>query len=1224
MREMGELALGVRFLIGRAGTGKSRLCAEQIRTELAREPLGGPLLWITPEQGTFTAERMLLTGGGEGRGSFRAQVVSFRRLAVLIAREAGLIGSADGSRGKPLDDLARVVLLEEVVRAHKHELVAFAGVAERAGFVKKLDASLRELRQHGHSGRSLRDLIGSGAADRFGGEMTRRKLRDLAVLLDAWAGVIERADAWDFEKVMHQAAIETEKPGAAPDTLGTGEEPCQVWVDGFSALSALELRLLAALGKRAMHVTISVLADSESPGIKEMREARSAETGVFARTERMYRRMLDEFRRHRIPVEGTATLTDRRRFHSEALRKVEAELFAETLDDRRRKPAAKAATGKVLTTLFDVAEGDDAARGVEIWECSDPETEVRVAAQGIREMVVHGGLRYREVGVIVPELSDYADAVRRVFGEHRIPHFIDERRGIAHHPLVELLRSAVAVVRGRWDRDDVLLYLKTGLAAVAEGEVAFVENYLLAHGIEHGAWDAPWQWLAPEEQEDLQRGAEILQRVNAVRETVQRQLSGAETAAGEGAQLVRWLRGLLENLRVQAAMETWISAARTAGDVELALVHEQAWRGIAEMIGALEKLLVGRTLDWEGFERVLSTALESLTLGLIPPTVDQVLVSSVVRSRVPELKVVMVLGAVEGAFPKVVPEDPILSDAQRELFEAAGAEPIGPGTERTLLDMPFFDYAALTRAGDKLVVSYPLASRAGKAVGRSRYVNRLRELLSGDAGELVERKFDAASRTDIERLSTVDDLLAAAVTWVHDTVQKRAAGKGGDAPESAFAAVYDWVVRTTEPEIAAARELVWPCVRGRTEPALDGALARRFYPPTEDLRMSVSQLEKFAACPMQYFMHYTLGLRPRPVLALDSANMGTLYHRILERVYGRVIAGELAWPVCDARSLRAALEEEVEAAAREVHGEIAEKIAGYEKQRERTKRSLGIVLEADRRRACVGTMRPVGVEVVFGKARGETGLRGGSPRLVKLPVLRVEMADGRHVAVTGKIDRVDAVGPEVSVIDYKSGAKREADLGMVYWGVSLQLPVYGVVMRELAVKTARAAMYVPLGIRRASVKSPAEAPAEGTDAFYQKLQEPRGLVDEAGAGLLDRAVLPAEDRGAKSDWFKIGYKKDGGIPRDSDMLPHADFQLVLDYARWKVGALATQLADGRIAPAPYRAKAGVACDRCDFSSLCPFDRAAGTYREMPRMAREEAVAAMAQALRDAHLPEEPA
>jgi ATP-dependent helicase/nuclease subunit B len=1208
--------LGVRFLIGRAGTGKSWLCAEQIRTEMARQPLAGPLLWLTPEQGTFTAERLLLAGGDRARGSFRAQVLSFRRLAVLIARDTGLIGSEDGARGKPLDDLARVVLLEEVVRSHKNELAAFAGVAERAGFVKKLDASLRELRQHGHSGQSLRTLIDSGAADRFGGEMTRRKLHDLALLLDAWSGVIDRADAWDFEKVMHQAAIEAEKPGAAPDILGTEEEPAQVWVDGFSALSALELRLLAGLARRASHVTITLLADPTAPGIKDLRDGRAADAGVFARTERMYRRLLDEFRRHRISVEGAATLPDRRRFHSDALRKIETDLFAES-DDRRRAPRAKAATGKVLTTLFDALDSPDAQRGLEIWECSDPETEVRVAAQGIREMVVHGGLRYRDVGVIVPDLAAYADAVRRVFGEHRIPHFIDERRTIAHHPLVELLRSAVAVIRGHWNRDDVLLYLKTGLTGIDEGEIAFLENYLLAHGIEHGPWDARWEWLTPEEQEDLDRARAILARVNGVRETVRRHLAAADPATRDGPAFLRFLTELLKTLHAEETLLAWTHAARQRGDVELALVHEQAWRGITDMLPALEKLLTGRELDWDAFERVLSTALESLTLGLIPPTVDQVQISSVVRSRVPELKVVLLLGAVEGAFPKVVPEDPILSDAQRELFEAASAEPIGPGTERALLDMPFFDYTALTRASDKLVISYPLADRAGKAVGRSRYVSRLRELFEHDTG-LVERKFDAASRTAIERLSTVDDLLAAAVTWVHDTVRKRAAGTATGQEDSAFARVYDWIVQTGDPEIAAARDLVWPCVRARTEPALAPDLAARFYPPAEDMRMSVSQLEKFAACPMQYFMHYTLGLRPRPVLALDSANMGTLYHRILERVYARVIANEISWPDCDQRSLRDTLEAEVDAAARELHGEIAEKLAGYEKQRERTKRSLGIVLEADRRRACVGSLRPEGVEIVFGKARAQPA--GGNPRLVKLPVLRIEMPGGRHVAVTGKIDRVDSVGPEVAIIDYKSGGKREIDLGLIFWGVSLQLPVYGVVMRELAGKIPRAALYVPLGIRLKNVKSAAAGKDENTDAFYQEFQEPRGLVDEDGAGLLDHAVLPSEDAGGQSEWYKIGYKKDRGIPKNSDMLPHDEFTLVLDYARWKVAALAAELAAGKIAPAPYRDSRGIPCDRCDFASLCPFDRADGVYREIPHMKREDAIPAMAAAISGAGGP----
>ena len=45
--------------------------------------------------------------------------------------------------------------------------------------------------------------------------------------------------------------------------------------------------------------------------------------------------------------------------------------------------------------------------------------------------------------------------------------------------------------------------------------------------------------------------------------------------------------------------------------------------------------------------------------------------------------------------------------------------------------------------------------------------------------------------------------------------------------------------------------------------------------------------------------------------------------------------------------------------------------------------------------------------------------------------------------------------------------------------------------------------------------------------------------------------------------------------------------------------------------------AGAACDRCDFTSMCPFDRAAGTYREIPKMSRDDALAAMAEALGNA-------
>ena len=72
----------------------------------------------------------------------------------------------------------------------------------------------------------------------------------------------------------------------------------------------------------------------------------------------------------------------------------------------------------------------------------------------------------------------------------------------AHHPVVELLWSAVAIRASRRDRDEEkLLYLKTGLAGVDAEAVAVVENYFTGHGITRVSWEVPWRWVAPNQTE---------------------------------------------------------------------------------------------------------------------------------------------------------------------------------------------------------------------------------------------------------------------------------------------------------------------------------------------------------------------------------------------------------------------------------------------------------------------------------------------------------------------------------------------------------------------------------------------------------------------------------------------------------------------------------------------------------------------------------------------------
>src|SRR5690625_6499541 len=79
--------MSLRLIVGRAGTNKSEHILEEIRSELKRDPFGVPIFYIVPEQMTFQQEYALFDD--DIKGSIRAQVVSFFRLAWRVLQETG-------------------------------------------------------------------------------------------------------------------------------------------------------------------------------------------------------------------------------------------------------------------------------------------------------------------------------------------------------------------------------------------------------------------------------------------------------------------------------------------------------------------------------------------------------------------------------------------------------------------------------------------------------------------------------------------------------------------------------------------------------------------------------------------------------------------------------------------------------------------------------------------------------------------------------------------------------------------------------------------------------------------------------------------------------------------------------------------------------------------------------------------------------------------------------
>src|SRR5690625_810028 len=80
--------VSIRILIGAPTVSKSDQCIREIRSELAKNPIGRPIIYLVPEQMTFQQEYQLLKDD-QIKGSIRAQVLSFSRLAFRILQECG-------------------------------------------------------------------------------------------------------------------------------------------------------------------------------------------------------------------------------------------------------------------------------------------------------------------------------------------------------------------------------------------------------------------------------------------------------------------------------------------------------------------------------------------------------------------------------------------------------------------------------------------------------------------------------------------------------------------------------------------------------------------------------------------------------------------------------------------------------------------------------------------------------------------------------------------------------------------------------------------------------------------------------------------------------------------------------------------------------------------------------------------------------------------------------
>ena len=257
-----------QFILGLAGSGKSKYLLDEMVNLIHAQPLGPPIYWLLPKQATFQAERLLTAA----LGAFsRVRVVSFDQLGKEILIHCGDIGIPE------VTPIGRRMIIGHLLRLHQKQLKYYTASAHRAGLAAELDSTFGEFERAGLDAPALDDLLHTMESN---DDALRDKLADLQLLLNAYNTYI------GIEKLDPQRRLARILKRVDECSL---LKNARFFVDDFFDFTAHERRLLTAIAGTSQHTLISLLIDPNSQAVNNP-AAPLSDLSIFHRTERTYHR----------------------------------------------------------------------------------------------------------------------------------------------------------------------------------------------------------------------------------------------------------------------------------------------------------------------------------------------------------------------------------------------------------------------------------------------------------------------------------------------------------------------------------------------------------------------------------------------------------------------------------------------------------------------------------------------------------------------------------------------------------------------------------------------------------------------------------------------------------------------------------------------------------------------------------------------------------------------
>lgn len=1105
--------MSLQFILGGSGSGKTHA----LYTELIRRSIEEPEIRyfaIVPEQFTMQTQKEIVSLHPR-HGVMNIDIVSFERLAYRIFEELAVVNP------QVLDDMGKSMVLRKVAADKKRELVLYREHLSKSGFISQLKSMLSELYQYGVTSETLEEKIPVAATP-----MLKQKLEDILTVYKGFQEYIENKFI-TTEEILGVLCKHLPESNLIKNSVIT--------LDGFTGFTPIQYRILELFLRHAKEVIVTVTMD---PAVNTGKRAGIQE--LFYMSRQMIWQLNQLAKSAGASREKDMVLNS----HPAIRFCGDGALALDFLEQNLYRYRGRTFSGS-LSCLGLV-------------KALNPTEEIAFVVRSMEEEI-RRGLRFKDMAVITGDLAGYANEIIHQFQMSGIPYFLDDKKSILKNPMVELIRAALELVRRDFSYESVFRYLRTGLVTGEEERetVDRLENYVIAMGIRgFKRWNRVWEgWY--------RGGRELnLEELNSLRERILIPLTSLREACRDKQSTVKTVTAAVTKLLMEHGIEEKMLACQkqfeSQGELSLAKEYSQVYVLVMDLFDRLAGLLGEEHVSLKEYMEILDAGFSEIKVGVIPASVDRVVVGDITRTRLDHIKILFFVGVNDGIVPVKKEKSSLFTDREREFLESQAME-LAPTAREESFRQRFYLYLALTKPEKRLILSYSAMDGSGKSRRPSTLTGELKKLFPG----LQAIDFEAAGAP-----LSVREAKNRLTRELKQLKEKQ--------PEPEFLELFKAFLTSENRETAV--RFLDAAFYSYEEKGIGRLAAKALYGHV--ISGSVTRLEQYASCAYAHFLNYGLELSERQQFELAAMDIGNLFHDSIDLYFKRMKEKGRDFASLNEEERKAMVHECVERVTEDYGNTILKSSARNAYLAGKVERITDRTVWALTEQLKKGDFTPVGFEVSFSANDN-------------LKAMKIPLGDEEALHLRGRIDRLDLCADEeklyVKIIDYKSGGTA-FDLTALYYGLQLQLVVYLDAAMEMEQRRHPDKQVVPAGVFYYNINDPV-LDKEGKETEEQiqgrilKQLKMNGLVNSELSAIahLDHEIE------TESDVIPVAMKN--GIIQEakSSVAGEKRFGALRQYVRGKLKSEGQEILNGSIGIKPYKQGNKTACDYCPYHAVCGFD-----------------------------------